>query len=178
VGFALFKGEKLSEYIKDNMARGLNWVRGKVDSGIIVVKDPSGQSVSLKITDAKTKVMPKLSQGDLDITIKVYFSTNVSDIKGTKNIFEKRTLDYLKEQQEHIVKKEIMEILSFAKENNMDIFPISDEVYHKYPVFWEGIKDSWSEVFPKLKISVEAESVINRTYDIKEPIKSGYGVKE
>ncbi|MDD4835215.1 MAG: Ger(x)C family spore germination protein [Lutispora sp.] len=177
-GFALFKEEKMFEYITDKMARGFNWIRGKVDSGVIVVKDPSGESISLKIIDARTKIIPKLSKGNLDVTIEVYFFTNVSDIKGTKDIFKKETLDYLEEQQENIIKKEIMEILSFAQKNNMDFFPISDEVYHKYPVFWEGIKDSWSEVFPKLKISVEAESVINRTYDIKEPIKSGYGVKE
>ena len=60
----------------------------------------------------------------------------------------------------------------------MDIFPISYEVYRKYPVLWESIKNDWNKIFPDLKISVNIDSVINRTYDIEEPIRSGYGVEK
>ncbi|MCQ1530156.1 Ger(x)C family spore germination protein [Lutispora saccharofermentans] len=177
-GFALFKGEKLFGYITDRMARGFNWVRGKIRSGIIVVKEPGGQSVSLEITESKTKIIPKLTGGKLSIAINIRLSTNVISIKGTKNIFKKDILDYLENQQEETVKKEAEDILSFAKENNMDIFPISYEVYRKYPVLWESIKNDWNKIFPDLKISVNIDSVINRTYDIEEPIRSGYGVEK
>lgn len=177
-GFALFKGEKLFGYITDRMARGFNWVRGKIRSGIIVVKEPGGQSVSLEITESKTKIIPKLTGGKLSIAINIRLSTNVISIKGTKNIFKKDILDYLENQQEETVKKEAEDILSFAKENNMDIFPISYEVYRKYPVLWESIKNDWDKIFPELEISVNIDSVINRTYDIEEPIRSGYGVKK
>lgn len=177
-GFALFKGEKLFGYITDKMARGFNWVRGKIKSGIIIVKEPGGQSVSLEIIESKTKIIPKLTDGKLNIAINIKLSSNVMDIKGTKNIFKKDILNFLEKQQEEEVKKEVQDILSFAKENNMDIFPISYEVYRKYPVLWESIKNDWNKIFPDLKISVNIDSVINRTYDIEEPIRSGYGVEK
>lgn len=175
-GFALFKDTDLFGYITDDMARGFNWVRGKIDSGVISVKDKNGQKISLEIIESKTKIKPVISDGRLDIKIKILFSTNITGVMGTKNIFEKDELDFLKTQQEEAVKNEVKKIIEFAQKNNMDIFGICNEVHHKKPVYWKSIKDNWSEIFPNLNITVEVDSNINRTYDIKQPVRSGYGV--
>lgn len=177
-GFALFKDTELSGYITDDMARGFNWIRGKIDSGVISVKDRNGQKVSLEIVDSKTDIIPVISDGKLDIKINLRFSTNIIGVMGSKNIFEKDALDFLKTQQEEIVRKEIKKVIEFAQQNNMDIFPICDIVHHKNPIYWKSIKDKWFEIFPKLNIMVEINSNINRTYDIKQPIRSGYGVEQ
>ena len=177
-GFALFKGEKLFGYITDEMARAFNWIKGKVHSGVIVLKSPSGENVSLEIVDSTTKIIPKLSEGGLEINVQINFSTNVTEIKGKENIFKEETLSFLENQQNNLVKKQIQDVLSFAKENNLDFFPISEIVYHKYPVKWQYMKDSWEKIFPEIKTRIEVNSVLNRTYDIKEPIKSGYGVEK
>lgn len=177
-GFALFKEEKLFGYITDEMARAFNWIRGKVHSGVIVLKSPSGENISLAIVDSSTKVIPKLSEEGLEINIQINFSTHVTEIKGKENIFKEETLSFLENQQNILVKKQIQDVLSFSKENNLDFFPISEIVYHKYPVKWQYIKDSWKKIFPDIKTNIEVNSVLNRTYDIKEPIRSSYGVKK
>jgi len=175
-GFALFKDAKLFGYITDEMGRGFNWIRGRIDSGVISVKDKNGQKVSLEIVDAKTEIIPIVADGKLDIKINISFSTNITGIMGASNIFAKDALDFLKTQQEEVVRNEVKKVIELAQKNNMDILSISDTVHHKKPIFWESIKDSWSEIFPKLNITVEVDSNINRTYDIKQPIRSGYGV--
>jgi spore germination protein KC len=61
-GFAVFKGDKLVGYATDTTARGANWIRGKVKSGIIVVKDNDGEKISLEIIDSGVDVIPKFNK--------------------------------------------------------------------------------------------------------------------
>ena len=56
-----------------------------------------------------------------------------------------------------------------SPERNTDIFGLGDAIYHQHPGKWKDIEDKWEELFPKMKINVNVESKINRTYDIKEP---------
>lgn len=174
-GYAIFKGTRLTGYINGRTARGFNWVRGKVVSGIWPVKDEQGKDIALEVINAKSKINPKFSDGKLKVFVEIKVSTNIAEIQGTQDIFKSSVIDGLKRQQEKIIRDDINKALSFAKENNADIFPFSDAILHKYPVKWESIKDDWDNIFPELEIHVNVKSLINRTYDIREPIRDKAG---
>jgi len=178
-GFAVFKDTKLLGYITDEIARGFNWVRDRIDSTAISVKDRNGQNISLEVVDSKTEVKPIISGGKLEsIKINIRFSTNITGVTGTKNIFEKDVLDFLKSQQEEVVRNEVKKVIEFAQKNNIDIFGICGILHRKKPVYWRSMEDQWHELFPKINFIIEIDSNINRTYDIKQPVRSGYGVEQ
>ncbi|WHH57827.1 Ger(x)C family spore germination protein [Petroclostridium sp. X23] len=174
-GFAIFKGSKLIGYISDGQSRGLNWIKNNIESTVIVVTETSGNNILLELIDSKCKILPKITNNMLSVTIKIMFSTNIGEVQGRKNVFTEDMITYLNSQQQELVKNEIKSVIDYAQKNNTDILEVSNAVFHKYPVQWDNIKDQWGELFSELEIDVEAESKINRTYEIQEKIKTSKG---
>lgn len=174
-GYAIFKNEKLVGYLTEKRARGLNWILNKVDSGVIVVKDKEEQQISMEIIESKTKVIPKISDGKLTITVEIKMSSNIAEYEGSENIFTESAIDHIKHQIKDQIEKEVKDAIKYAKENGADFLQFGDAVYHKYPIKWDIYKDNWEDEFKNVPVKISVKTRINRTYVIKNPI--GYREK-
>ena len=177
-GFGIFKEDKLTGYLDDKMGRGLNWLRNSINSGVIVVKSPKGNDISLEIIDSNTKFMPQIINEQLTVTIKVRMTSNIAEISSEEDIFTGRIIEYLENQQGHIIKEEIESVINYGQDRGLEFFGTLYAIQHKYPIEWEDIYlKNWKDVFSNIKYTVVVESKINRTYNIKEPrlIEAGGG---
>jgi len=170
-GFAVFKGKNLLDFILDEKARGLNWINGDIKTTIIVVKDKKKNNVSLEVIGQDVEVKTSIKEGIPSIKVKVSVNSNIGELEGQVDVFNKESLMQLEKQQNDIVKGEMESVIAFAKENNVDILGFGDKIFHQHPVKWESIKDKWNEIFPEVKIEVEVESKISRVYNIQQPIR-------
>ncbi|MGE5633586.1 MAG: Ger(x)C family spore germination protein [Caulobacteraceae bacterium] len=168
-GYSVFNGDKLSMFLTDKESRGINFLMNRVGSGVIVVKGKNGETVSLEIVESKAKRYPKIQGDDISCTIKVSLITNIGEIEGTQAEFDEESLQYLRKQQENVVKKEIEHIISLAQEKNADFFSAVTSFGFRYPGMRDEFASQWKELFPKIKFNVEVESQVARTYLIKEP---------
>lgn len=169
-GFGIFNKDKLSGYLDDRMGRGLNWMRNKVNSGVIIVKSPQGYNISLEIIDSKTNFKPKIINKQLTVTINVQMTSNVAEISSSENIFNGETIKYLESGQEQIIKDEIVSVINYGKNKGLEFFGTAYAVQHKYPIIWEDLySKNWKESFETIKYDVIVNSKINRTYNIREP---------
>jgi spore germination protein KC len=176
-GFAVFDGTKLFGYITDYMARGLNWVKGKIESGVIVIKDKNNKPMSMEIISSKSEIKTKVVDDKPEATITIGFSTNLGEVMDQENISTEETTKSAIQQQNEIIKKEVENVVEYAQKNGLDILDISDVIHHEQPLKWEKMEDNWKEILKTMKISVEVKSNINRTYHIREPIRSSGGGK-
>lgn len=169
MGLAVFKDDKLLYYLDGNETRGFNFIKGDVKSGVIPVKDPAGQEVSLEIITAARKIKTHINDGipEADITIKM--SSNIAEQWSAEDIYNEKVLNFLNSEQSKAIKSEVLNVINIAQKRNTDIFGLGDTFYHQHPGKWKEIEDKWEELFPEMKINVNVESKINRTYDIKEP---------
>lgn len=178
-GFSIFKNFKLVGFTNRNESRGFNFIRNKVTSGIIEVKDPVGQTAALEIINSETSITPQFEGDTLNgILVKTRLASNVNEIHSTFDIFKDPILDNLSMQQSNIIKSDIEGAINIAQKYNTDYLGISDIVYHKHPIKWLSLKDKWDTIFPDLKFTVQVESKINRTYNIREPNGSKAGEKQ
>ncbi len=169
-GYAIFKDLKLTGIIDKSMTRGENFLLNRVITGNIHVKDPEGKMVGLEIMSSSAKIEPEFENGNLKrINIEVKMSTNVDEVHSTSSIFTKDILKFLSNEQSKVIKEEIEQVISYAKENNTDFVDIANIFETNHPVKWNKYKDRWDDIFPSLSIDVEVKSRINRTYDIREP---------
>lgn len=171
-GYGIFKNSKLIGYLMDKDARGLNWAIGKVKSGVIVVKDLNGDNIALEITETNSKIIPQFSNEKLSVLIKVRTSSNIAEIHGKEDVFTKDYFSYLGRQQNNIIKSEIKNAITFSSKNNSDIFDINGAIFHKYPAEWKRLQKQWNEFFPEIDITLDINSKINRSYEIKRPADS------
>lgn len=169
-GYAIFDDDKLVGIVKDKMARGINWITNEISSGIIVTEDPKGQKISLEIISAKCKIEPDFSEDIPSAMIKVEFTTNIGEYQGTDDIFHEEIIEFIVDEQDKIIKKEIEKIITYLQQKKRDIVGIGNETYHKFPIKFKKIEQRWKDIFNVMDISVKVNSRINRTYLIIQPI--------
>lgn len=168
-GYAIFKDGKVIEYIKEDTARGLNWIINEIVSGVIIVEEKEAK-FNLEIIEGKSEIIPKIEGDTLSVELKVYVSTNISEINGMDVKIDAEMLNTLEEKQRVQVLNEVQEVIKIAQENEIDILGIGNKVYHKYPVKWEDYKDDWDDIFSELDIKVTVASEIERSYKFTESI--------
>lgn len=172
-GYGLFKEDKLQSFVTGNQARAINWVRKKIQSGIITVKSPDGKNISLEIVSNKIKIKPHINKNNLQCDITVNFTSNIAETMSKENIFYDKELVILENQQEQKVKKEIEDIIAYAQEKNLDFFGTLTNFVMAYPSMKNELRQSWGDLFPDVKFNVSVNSNINRTYLLREPTGSG-----
>lgn len=175
-GFALFKGDKLAAYLDTEMGRGLNWLRNEVKSGVIEVKSPKGNNISLEIIESNVKLKPILSNGELTVHVNVFVSSNVAEIQGSEDIFTEEGLAFLENELKETVKNKIEKVIHFAQGKDMDFFSTGDVIFHQYPIQWEDeFEKKWKTAFSEIAFYVDVTPVIANTYNITQPNRTQKG---
>ena len=167
-GYAIFKEMNLIGYIRDGESRGFNWVKNKIESGVIVLTTKKDNIVSVEIIDSYSKIVPHITDDHIDVSINLKMSSNIVEINGSEKIFDESTIEFLENQQNNIIKSEIQSVIAYAKDTNTDFLDIFSIIEHKYPVKWAKIKNKKEKAIEDIRFDVEVQSRINRTYTIKE----------
>lgn len=169
-GYAAIKNFKLVCLLDKDLVRGENFLLDRVRAGDIQVQEPNGNMIGLDIIESLTEISTFSQNGELQgMKVKVQVSSNVNEVQTTENIFTEKTLDYLTSEQSNLVQAEIERVIQKAQEQDDDFIDMANLLQAKHPVLWEKYKNQWEEIFPTLPITVEVQSRINRTYDIREP---------
>ncbi len=169
-GYAVFNKFKLIDFLLQNNARGANFINNDINSGIIVIEDATGKKNSLEILEATSKIEPKYINNTFEANISIKVITNIDEIQNEENYFTVELIDEFNNKQKNVVLQEAQSALNFSQQNGVDIFNIGDEIYHKYPLKWDKIKDNWKEIYKQMKININVETKINGTHIIYDPI--------
>lgn len=171
-GYGIFKRDKLQFFTSMEESRGINWIKNRIGSGIILVECKNKETVSLEIIDAKAKIKPRIEEDELHCTIEAYFTTNIGEITGTSSVLDYESIQFMEEQQNKAIKKEIEDVLELAQKQNTDFFGIRAIFYMKYPMMRQFFADNWEKLFPEIKFEVKVQSKIKGTYLINDPTRS------
>lgn len=161
-GIAVFNRElKMVGKLNGTETRGLLWVLGKIRSGIVLIKPGECNHLySLEITEASSKIIPRMEKGNPQITIKIAVTSNLGEAGCPDDLLNPAIWDTMKKQQNQAIRREILLALKQAQALNADIFGFGDAFYKKYPAQWRQIGPHWQEIFPALKVDIVVESKI------------------
>jgi len=164
-------------FIGRDISRGINFITNTVDSSIVTVKDPTGQDVSLEVIDSHTKVIPRFNGDTLEsILLKTKVISNLGEIQSQMEFTDESTISLMESQESEILKTEMKKALEEVVKLKSDCLEICDRISLRRPLKWHKIKDEWIQIFPNVKIDIEVDSKILRTYELVEP--SGYRRRE
>jgi len=176
-GYAIVSDLKLVGFIGRDISRGINFITNTVDSSIVTVKDPTGQDVSLEVIDSNTKVIPRFKGDTLEsILLKTKVISNLGEIQSQREFSDESTISFMESQASEIIKTEMEKALEEVVKLKSDCLEICDRISLRRPLKWHKIKDEWIQIFPNVKIDIEVDSKILRTYELVEP--SGYRRRE
>lgn len=164
-GAAVFKDDKLAGWLNRPETRGLNWILGKVKSGIIIVKSPKdeNQYVALEIIRASSKIIPEIRDGQVTITVEVEEEGNLGEQMSDVDLTTPEYFDSLERRQATVIKNEIAAVLRKAqKEWGTDIFGFGDAIHRKFPREWKKLEKKWDTEFSQIEVKVKVISTLMR----------------
>ncbi len=168
-GYALFKHDKLLSFTSEEEARGISWIMNRSVSGLIIAESNAGEKVSLDIIDIKAKLTPRIEGNELHCTIELSIISNIGAIKGTKTSVDPESIEYLKKQQEKIVKQILEKAVRLSQENNSDHFSVITKFIFRYPMMRDYFEKNWKSLYSDIKFDFKVESNIKGTYLLNEP---------
>lgn len=158
-GTAVFdRNLKMVGTLNEEQTRGMLWVLGQVDSGIMVAPISKGK-VSFQLINCGSEVNPILKDDKITIEIKIKSWSILGENLSDNDILNPDVWEEMESAQEDFIRHEVMEAVIKAQYLNADVFGFGDNVYRKYPLQWEKL--DWKNEFPKLKVKIEVESTVN-----------------
>jgi len=173
-GMVAFKNGKMVGKLNHDEVRGLLWVLGKVESGVIIVPSPNerGKAV-LEIVKAKSKVTPELKDGKIVMHIKIKEESSLSEQTTAENLATDKAFEKIQEATAEVIRQEVMAAFDKSRELNADIFGFGEMLHKKYSEEWKDLKDNWDEIYPTIDLIIDVESKIIKTDLLKKPVSPG-----
>lgn len=173
-GTAVFRRDKLAGWLNSRESRGLLWIRGEVDGGVIEIFPPqaNGKPVSLEILRSSTKLQPQIRDGQIYITVAVREESNLGETMGPLDLTKPEVIGQLEILQADAIRGEIESALAKAQhEYGVDVFGFGEAMHRKYPREWKEMKKMWPELFPGVQVEVQVEARIRRTGLVSKPVE-------
>lgn len=172
MGTAVFKKDQMVGSLDKTETRGLLWVLGEVKRGIVITPCPGGKgTASLEITRARSKVVPEIKKGTLEITVKIKEEGNLGGQMCGQDLTLPETWTALEKSKAEVIRQEIKAVLKKAQSLNADIFGFGEAVHRKYPALWKEWETQWDDIFPNLAVKVSVEVKLRQTGMITKPVK-------
>lgn len=172
-GTAVFKKDKLIEYLNPGETQGMQWIRNKVKTTSITTTLYGDGFVTFDVLKTKSRVKASI----IDDTITIYVT-----ITAQGNIFEMSdSIDVIKNPGampelgklnsasiENIVRSALNKT---QKELKADVFGFGELIHRTDPKYWKTIEDDWDNIFPDLDVKIDVKSSIKRPGIINKPIQ-------
>ncbi|WP_017752945.1 Ger(x)C family spore germination protein [Clostridium tyrobutyricum] len=168
-GSAVLKKYKLVGYMNEEETRGMNWVRGKIKHGSILIKDDSAGKINLNILSSKSRLTASIEPKGIHINVNIKEKSNINEVNQDtlQNLdFNSNPdiLNFLAEKQDKAIYDEVILAANASKNRlSVDIFGFGDLLYKKYPDEWKKVKGNWNKNFRNVKITVNVSSSIKHT---------------
>ncbi|OEF98671.1 Ger(x)C family spore germination protein [Desulfuribacillus alkaliarsenatis] len=162
-GSAVFKNDKLIDFYDELTTRGILWVVGDVNGGIITI-DWEGyrDGISTDIIRTKTAIDTFVENGNVRVNINVEKEGNITEVKDVIDISKIKSLREVELKVSDEIKREINLALAKAQEQTADIFGIGEIIRRQHPKAWRTIETNWEDVFSEIEFQVEVETHLRR----------------
>jgi len=174
-GASVFNKDKLVGFLDQYETRGLNWILGKVVSGIIVVKSPLDETknVAIEIIRARSKITPEIQEGEIKITVEVEEEGNLAEQFSDVELTNEKMFEELEKRKAQVIKNEIQSVLKKAqKEWGVDIFGFGKAVHSKYPKEWKTLQTKWRDILPEINVEVRVDAKLRDNGLLTAPSKA------
>lgn len=170
-GMAVFKKDKLVDWLNETQTRGLLWVLGKVRGGILVVNAPDKKGkISIEIKGSKSRIKPFLKEGRPVVLVELEGEGNIGELTVPVDISKPETIRLIEKNIAAAIKGEIETALNFAREHQTDFFGFGEAFHRKYPGAWKEMEAKWEEELPGLEVQIAVKAKIREIGETTQSI--------
>ncbi|TEB14430.1 Spore germination protein A3 precursor [Pelotomaculum sp. FP] len=171
-GTGVFKDEYLVGWLDTSETRGLLWLRGEINKGIITVPSPGqpDKLISINVARARTRVEPEYDGENISFDIIMDFEGELLEQQSRENL---TTPDKAEEIEaaaaEEVIRRCTATLAKAQGEYGVDIFNFGEAFHRKYKQDWKELKYQWNDAFAKAQVNISVEAHLRRTGLLSKP---------
>ncbi|CAG7646894.1 Ger(x)C family spore germination protein [Paenibacillus allorhizosphaerae] len=159
---ALFKRDKLIDWLSEQESKGYNYIMGNVKSTIGHLSCPRGGAIAVEVIRTKSKIKGKVEHGIPKITIDLYVEQDIAEVLCSMDVTKTETIDQLENISKKTLAHIVQSAITVAKKNKADIFGFGEAIEDADPKAWTEMKKDWDRRFADLDVEVRVEVQIRR----------------
>ncbi|MDQ0339859.1 spore germination protein KC [Caldalkalibacillus uzonensis] len=163
-GSAVFRDDRMVGRIDEKVTRGLLWLRDEINMATITVAPEKGTGyITAELLESSTELRPKIEHGQWIITVKIETEDDVIQNASNLDLRNPEFVRNLERQLEKDIKDRVALALDVVQKGlKVDVFGFGTAFHHKYPKQWQEAKERWDEMFPEVKVYIEAKATVAR----------------
>lgn len=164
-GTAVFHKNRLVGYLNKSQTRGLLFIKGKANGGVIVLNLPNGGTANMELRKCKTDVTFEGDEKSPVMKVKINFTTNLTEVQSSNEYaIDDCFVASLKKLQDEAVISEARSAIDVALSTyGADIFGFGLNIFENKPDIWRKIGKNWSDTVKNIKVEITADSMIDST---------------
>lgn len=163
---AIFKGDKLNNYMPIEETKYFLFVIDEVEGGVISFrsKNQDFDNMAFNIYKSKTSVTYKEKKGNLRFHLHIKLKGSLEEYNDSQETISIEEMDDASKKLATELEKRISNvILKTQKRDEGDIFGFGKKIYQRNPKLWRELKKEWSATFKNIKFDVKVEVIIANT---------------
>ncbi|TEB07398.1 Spore germination protein B3 precursor [Pelotomaculum schinkii] len=171
-GTGVFKDEYLVGWLDTSETRGLLWLRGEINKGIITVPSPGqpDKLISINVARAKTRVEPEYDGENISFNVTMTFEGELLEQQSSEELTTPDKVEEIETAAAGDVFRKCSATLEKAQgEYGVDIFKFGEAFHRKYKKDWKELKYQWNDAFAKAQVNISVEAHLRRTGLLSKP---------
>lgn len=169
-GVAIFRGDRLVDYLTPDQTRYFLLATGKVKGGILTIAmhGAGRPDTSLEIFQNKVKMDYQVTDGRLTFSIEVEVVVLLAETKSDIDLTDINEVKALEEEAGARLKMEIEAVIKKVQaESGCDIFGFGQYIRQRDAKLWHANEDRWEEIFRALPVSVSCKVKIKNSASVR-----------
>jgi len=174
-GSAVFREDRLVGFLDGIETRALNFVTGKIKSGIIIV--PCAEKLnSIEIIKAKSKLDVIFQENRSDLKVSITVDGMLGEDQSDIDLKDPQIMKRIETACAEVITQQVTQTIQrVQKDYHLDPFGFGLVVHRKYPEKWKEIKCNWDDVFAQSELEVDVKVNLSKSGLYQLSIKSKIG---
>ncbi|AWB46329.1 Ger(x)C family spore germination protein [Paenibacillus sp. CAA11] len=159
---ALFKEDKLVNWLDRDESKGAVWLADKM-SRTVVVGSCEGEYGKLSLSVEKSKTKIKMMNSDPEhphFKVQVRLQAVVNEADCRIDLRTSKSLPPLERMLSKQVEGFMKRAVQVAQLSRSDAFGFGETFNRAHPSAWKKVKDHWEDVFPTIRVEYEVKALI------------------
>lgn len=171
-GTGVFKDEYLAGWLDAHETRGLLWLRGEINNGVITVPSPGqpDKLVSIHVVRTNARVEPEYDGEVIRFNVDISFEGELLEQQSTENLSNLNNTAVVEAAAaEEVVKICSLVLAKTQGEYHTDIFGFGEAFHRKYKEDWKELKSQWDDYFVNAQVNIAVKAHLRRTGLLTSP---------
>lgn len=146
---AIFKGDKLVDWLTPAESRGLVWIRNKMrKTALVIDSDQKKNDIAIDVIRSQTSLKARLddpSHPVIQVNVSVLLS--VREIDSQADLRNPEELHSIEQKANEAIASDLRAVVQKAQSAKSDIFHFGDVIERESPAVWKKLEERWEDLF-------------------------------